>query len=66
MSYQYGASSVIKDLLLELVFGGKLGGEYTMPRDEEMTGEAGRPIRACNPTEENIKGAEGDHRVREY
>ncbi len=37
-----------------------------MPRDEEMTGEAGRPIRACNPTEENIKGAEGDHRVREY
>ena len=37
-----------------------------MPRDEEMNGGACRPIRTCNPTEESIKGAEGDHKVREY
>ena len=37
-----------------------------MSRDEEIIGEAGRSIIACDPTRESIKGADGDHRVREY
>ena len=60
--YQYGASGAVQDLMLGFAFGEKLGGEFTMPRDEETTGGAGRPGRVREPTKGSIKGVEGDHR----